>query len=88
MPSIVEISTEGHLHLPAEIVQTLQPHTRFSIAIENGRLILSPLPPEQPHWAIATPEERAEHLMAWVKSHKNGANLPDEALRRENIYDS
>ena len=60
------------------------------VEVENGRLILSPVASEQPFWATATPEERAERaerLMAWVQSHQNGPNLPDEALCRENIYD-
>ncbi|NEQ21787.1 MAG: AbrB/MazE/SpoVT family DNA-binding domain-containing protein [Microcoleus sp. SIO2G3] len=87
MSSIVEVSEAGTLQLPAEILQAIQPNTRFVVEVESDRLILSPIPPEQPFWATATPEERAERLMQWVQSHQNGANLPDEALRRENIYD-
>lgn len=87
MSSIVEVSESGILQLPAEILQAIGPNTRFVVEVESDRLILSPVPPEQPFWATATPEERAERLMQWVQSHQNGANLPDEALRRENIYD-
>lgn len=87
MHPMVEINSEGILYLPDEILQTIQPHTRFSVEVENGRVILSPVPSEQPFWATATPEERAERLMAWVQSHQDGPNLSDEALRRENIYD-
>ena len=87
MSLIVEVSEAGTLQLPAEILQAIQPNTRFVVEVETDRLILSPVPPEQPFWATATPEERAERLMQWVQSHQNGANLPDEALRRENIYD-
>lgn len=87
MSAIVEINETGTLQLPDEILQTISPHTRFQVEVgSNNQLILSPLPPEQPFWATATPEERAERLMQWVQSHKDGANLPDEALRRENIY--
>jgi hypothetical protein len=75
------------LQLPAEILQAIQANTRFVIEVESDRLILSPVPPEQPFWATATPEERAERFHQWVQSHKDGPNLPDEALRRENIYD-
>ena len=85
--SIVEINETGTLQLPDEILQAIAPHTRFQVEIgADNRLILSPLPSEQPFWATATPEERAERLMQWVRSHQDGANLPDEALRRENIY--
>lgn len=86
MSSIVEVSELGTLQLPTEILQAIQPNTRFLVEVESDRLILSPVPP-QPFWATATPEERAERLMQWVQSHQNGSNLPDEALRRENIYD-
>ena len=87
MSLIVELSESGTLQLPAEILQAIGLKTRFVVEVERDRLILSPVPPEQPFWATATPEERAERLMQWVQSHQNGANLPDEALRRENIYD-
>lgn len=95
MSSIVEVSKSGTLQLPAEILQAIQPNTRFLVEVESVndsltkqyRLILSPVPPNQPFWATATPEERAERFHQWVQSHKDGVNLPDEALRRENIYD-
>lgn len=87
MSSIVEVSESGTLQLPTEILKAIGPNTRFVVEVEGDRLILSPVPPKQPFWATATPEERAERLMQWVQSHQNGANLPDEALHRENIYD-
>ncbi|WP_250121731.1 hypothetical protein [Chroococcidiopsis sp. CCMEE 29] len=88
MAVIVEISATGTLQLPPQILQAIQPNTRFRIEVEEeNRLILSPVSSEQPFWATATPEERAERWHQWVQSHKNGPNLPDEALRRENIYD-
>ena len=55
--------------------------------VKNKTLILHPETSVLPFWSTATPTERAERLMQWVKSHKQGANLPDEALRRDNIYD-
>jgi bifunctional DNA-binding transcriptional regulator/antitoxin component of YhaV-PrlF toxin-antitoxin module len=87
MSSIVEVSESGTLQLPAEILQAIRPNTRFVVEVESDRLILSPVPPEQPFWATATPEERAERFHQWIQSHKDSPNLPDEALRRENIYD-
>jgi hypothetical protein len=87
MPSTVQLSPEGTLHLPAEILQAITPHTNFTIEVKQNQVILSPVSLKQPFWAIATPEERAERWHQWVQSHKEGANLPDEATRRENIYD-
>jgi bifunctional DNA-binding transcriptional regulator/antitoxin component of YhaV-PrlF toxin-antitoxin module len=87
MSLIVEVSKSGTLQLPAEILQAIGSNIRFVVEVEGDRLILSPVPPKPPFWATATPEERAERFHQWVQSHKGGANLPDEALRRENIYD-
>jgi hypothetical protein len=87
MDSIIEVNETGTLQLPVEILQAIAPNTRFSVQIENHRVILSPVPTEQPFWAIATSEEWSERWHQWVQSHKKGANLPDEALSRENIYD-
>jgi hypothetical protein len=88
MGSIIEVSEAGTLQLPAEILQAIQPNTRFVVEIESDLVILSPVPLKQPFWATATPQERAEHWHQWVQRHQEGFNLPDEALRRENIYDS
>ncbi|NBD32815.1 MAG: hypothetical protein GVY17_07600 [Cyanobacteria bacterium] len=87
MTFIVEINETGTLQLPEEVLQAIiPPHTRFQVEVTSDkRLTLSHLPPEQPFWATATPEEQVERFMEWVRSRKNGANLPDEALRRENI---
>ena len=87
MDAIIEVSQEGTLQLPTEILEAIQPNTRFVVQVEENRLILSPVPPEQPFWATATPEEWTERWHQWVHSHQNGINLPDEALRREGIYD-
>lgn len=86
MTFIVEINETGRLELSEEVLQAIPPHIRFQVEVmSDNQFILLPLPPEQSFWATVTPEERAEPLMQWVGSHKNGANLPDEALRRENI---
>jgi len=87
MNLIVEVNESGALYLPAEILAAIKPNTRFMVEVKNETLILHPETPVLPFWSTATPTERAERLMQWVQSHKKGANLPDEALRRENIYD-
>ncbi|BAY49748.1 hypothetical protein SAMD00079811_73770 [Scytonema sp. HK-05] len=87
MNPIVEINEDGVLHLPSKILEAIKPNTRFVVEVNNGRLILHPQSNPQPFWVTATSEERAEGLMQWVLSHKEGPNLPDEALRRENIYE-
>ncbi len=87
MNLIVEVNDSGALYLPAEILAALKPNARFMVEVKNETLILHPETSDLPFWSTATPGERAERLMQWVESHKEGANLPEDALRRENIYD-
>lgn len=42
---------------------------------------------ELPFWVRATPKERAQRIRAWADSFTGGVGLPDEALRRINMYD-
>lgn len=87
MSQVVEINEEGTLRLPPEVIEQVKPYKRFAVEVDNGILILRPEPKEQPFWATATPEERAEDLRQWVASHKDGPGLPEGALSRESIYD-
>lgn len=87
MNPIVEIHEDGTLHLPAEVLEAIKPNTRFLIEVDREKLILHPELKPQPFWATATPAERAKRFREWSQSHQDGPNLPDEALRRENIYD-
>ena len=38
-------------------------------------------------WAHLTPAERAKEFHEWVSSLPRTPHIPDEALRRENLYD-
>lgn len=89
MKAILELDPEGGLYLSPDFFESLKPHTRFRVLANNGTLILRPEESETelPLWATATSEEQAESLLQWVESIKEGADLPDEALRRENMYD-
>ena len=90
MSHTVEVNEEGELHLPAEILKQVKPHKRFVVEVSDGTLILRPETKEQPFWATASPEEWVEHFHQWlasIRARESGPPLPDEALRRENIYD-
>jgi hypothetical protein len=87
MSQVVEISEEGAIYLPPEMLKQLQPHTRFTVELQNGTLILRPEDKTQPFWATATPEEWVKDFREWVASHKTGPNLPQEALSRDSMYD-
>jgi len=87
MSHTVEVSDEGTIRLPADVLEQVKPHTRFIVEVHNGTVVLRPEEKENPFWATATPEERAEDLRRWVASHKGGPGVPDEAVSRESMYD-
>ena len=87
MSHIVEVSDEGTIHLPSDVLEQVKPHTRFAVEVHNGIVVLHSTDTEKPFWATATPKERAEDLRQWVANHKGGPGLSDEAVSRESMYD-
>ena len=87
MEQVVEVNEDGALYLPAELIGHAEPHTHYVVDPQGEALLLRPETESQPFWATATPEEWVKSFEEWVSSHKEGPNLPDEALSRESIYD-
>jgi hypothetical protein len=87
METIVEVKDDGTIVVPAEALPTATPHTRYRVMPTAGGILLTQEEEPLPFWATATPEERAEAFIKWAQSHTDGPGLPDEALRRENMYD-
>ena len=86
MRFIVEVKDGGLLALPPEAKQHVSAHARYVLEIQGEVLILRP-EERPPFWATATPEQRKHGFLQWVARHKEGPGLPDEALRREALYD-
>jgi len=86
MEQVVEVNEDGALYLPAELIGYVEPHTRYRVEPQGEALLLRPEAGFQPFWMTATPEERVKRFEEWVSSHKDGPNLPDEAISRESIY--
>jgi hypothetical protein len=84
---IVEVNEEGDLHLSSDVLEHVRPHTRYQVNKRGDAIVLEPIDAPSPFWATASPQERAEDLMRWAESHTDGPGLPDEALRREHLYD-
>lgn len=84
---IIEIGQDGSITLPTEVLEAIAPNKRFAVEIQDKALILHPVDRSQPFWQTATPQERVERLLQWTASHQEGANLSDEAMSRDNIYD-
>ncbi len=86
MTHILEVNAQGELRVPSELLKHAKPRKRYLLEVDGDTLILHP---EQlrPLWATATPTQRAEAFRTWAMMPRPSApTLPDEALRRENIY--
>lgn len=87
MSLIVEVNEDGALTLPPDVIGNHKPHARFVVESVGETLTL------RPEMTLPTPEEglsleeRLERFNRWVESHKDGPNLPLEALSRESIYE-
>jgi hypothetical protein len=84
---IVEVNEDGDLHLPSDVLEHVRPHTRYEVFVRGDVILLEPIDSPSPFWATASPQERAEDLLRWASGHTDGPGLPDEALRREHLYD-
>lgn len=87
MVYILEVSQQGGLQIPSEILPQIKPHTRYQVEIQGETLILRPQK-EQPFWIVATPAQRVAKFRAWATQTQRPPTpaLPDEALSRDTIY--
>jgi len=87
MNQIVETDADGVLHLSPKQLGRGQPHARYVVDVQDETVILTPARSQRPFWTTASPRERAEDFRRWAMSHADGPGLPDDALRREQLYD-
>ncbi len=85
---ILEVSDDGVLRVPGELLPRAQPHAQFELDVLGEVVVLRPAGAERPFWRQATPGQRAEAFEQWAStSPPDAPDLPGEALRREGIYD-
>jgi hypothetical protein len=87
MSTVVEVDENGTLRLPATILPQSAPHTRYTASLEGQQVVLRPTETVDPFWKTATRDERAEDILRWAASHRDGPGLADEAIGRDGIYD-
>jgi hypothetical protein len=87
MNQTIKINESGGLYLPPELLGEAAKHQEFSLETEGEKIVLRPVPSSKEIWETRTPDERAAEFRLWAESQQTKVNLPDEALRRENIYD-
>jgi hypothetical protein len=60
----------------------------YELQVAGRTVILHHVEGERPFWQRATPAERAEAFRKWASEPRPPAPpIPDESLRRENMYD-
>ncbi|MFZ5828943.1 MAG: hypothetical protein ACOY3P_02605 [Planctomycetota bacterium] len=85
---ILEVSADGMLHVPADLLGGAPPHAQFEVDLMGEVAVLRPAGVARPFWLSATPSERAEAFEQWVRaSALHAPDLPSEALRREGLYE-
>ncbi len=100
MSTVVRPNKNGEVVVPRELVSVITPHDQLEVEVQGNSLVLRPLQEDvaaeverlqleaKRFWSEATPAERAREFREWARSLKPRArHLPDEALRRENLYD-
>lgn len=94
MSALVEVQENGEVRLPAE-VHSWKPHTQLQVAAEGEKLVIAPAQKaaiadeSAALWYSRTPAERAAAFRELTATlpRREGPEIPDEALRRENMYD-
>jgi hypothetical protein len=84
---VIEVSDEGTLHLAPDVLGNAPPRTRYVVNVRGDTIVLRQVTGRTPFWATASSQERADDLVEWASRHEDGPGLPDEALRREYLYD-
>ena len=85
---ILEVSDDGVLHVPGELLAGAQPHAQFELDVLGEVVVLRPAGTDRPFWRQATSRARADAFEQWANtSPPDAPDLPAEALRREGIYD-
>jgi hypothetical protein len=85
---ILEVSDDGVLRVPGELLAGAQPHAQFELDVLGEVTVLRPAGTARPFWRQATPLERAEAFQQWANtSPPDTPDLSAESLRREGLYD-
>jgi hypothetical protein len=80
---ILKVNEHGDLYLPSKVLGEVEPGTPYTVEVQGEVLILRPQRSD-----LLSPEEKAAQWRKWAASHSSKSpGLPDEALRRENIYE-
>lgn len=87
MSEVVEVNDDGSLVLPRKAIGSAQPHTRYLVEAHGASITLRQVAGQE-FWATATPDEWVTSFLNWVNGpHPSAPILPDEAMRRDSIYD-
>lgn len=86
MAQIIEADEDGNILLPGDMIGKTQPHTRYEVNVEGNTVTLRRLEGEEA--LVADAREWIRSFLDWMEQPRPSAPLlPDEALRRESMYD-
>ncbi len=83
----VKVDQHGTITLGPDVLQDLKPNTAFTVRRDGHAVILEPLRAYNPETLTLSPEERAKRFEAFVRRASVSVGLPDDATRRESIYE-
>ena len=87
MVKVVEKNKNGELVLPKEAFEPNDPNSRYAVQSTDGIITVTPVREEVPP-SDEEVEEWIRRFDEWMASiEPRGPHIPDEALRRENLYD-
>jgi hypothetical protein len=89
MSTTLQADDKGALHLPPSLLPTAEPLAIYRIQASDGQVVISKAGRseggDEPFWKSASTEEWLESFSAWMGSHTDGPNLPDEATSRDSM---
>ena len=82
--SIVEISDDGALHVPAQLLGGVKPPTKYEMDVRGDTIVLRLAEMETSLWEKRDPAERAGAIMRWANEPRPPApDIPIEFLGRD-----
>jgi hypothetical protein len=86
--TILEVSDDGMLRVPGEMLPGGRPHSQFELEQVGNVTLLRPAGATGATNAALTPAERAAAFERWIESsHPAAPDVPADYLRRESLYD-
>jgi len=86
--AILEVSDDGMLRVPGEMLPGGRPHSQFELEQVGNVVLLRPADAAGAARSQEAAADRAQAFQRWLESPRPAApDLPEACLRRESLYD-